>query len=471
MRLLRLETLLHSCCLPTTTLVSTSLPPAQPYYFYHLSLGHCGVVLSGLVHLAAEYCDLFHVTLVPEKTKLIGLFPPGQEVQAILSSSFNPISIAGLPIPFTDSAEHVGILRSTTGGNMPHILSRITAHQRALQGVLHCGLARGHRGNIASGLRLEKIYGAPVLLSGTAALVLSTPEITALHQHYKCMIKQLLKLPSNVPESFAMLLAGSLPITALLHLGMLTLLGMISRLGPGNILHKIGRNSLLSAVNSRSWFIQVRLITQKYNMADPLLTLQCPPTKAQWKSSCRAAVTRWWLLQYRGEASHLDSMVNFKYNFFSLSKPHRTLTTANSSYEVQRACTVALMLSGQYNTDYHRRWWSPQNPQGHCRLCTAPPGQPPPLGTLSHQLLHCPSLQPARDSSVQLCRELLLYRPQLQPLFSHYLCGSPEDALAFLVDPSSCSLLIAAAQCQGGQVLYQDCHYVSRVWCHSNHKF
>ena len=119
-------------------------------------------------------------------------------------------------------------------------------------------------------------------------------------------------------------------------------------------------------------------------------------------------------------------MVNFKYNFFSLSKPHRTLTTANSCYEVQRACTVALMLSGQYSTDHHRRWWSPQNPQGHCRLCTAPPGQPPPLGTLSHQLLHCPSLQPARDSSVQLCRELLLYRPQLQPLFSHYLCGSVQ---------------------------------------------
>ena len=255
---------------------------------------------------------------------------------------------------------------------MPHILSRITAHQRALQGVLHCGLARGHRGTIASGLRLEKIYGAPVLLSGTAALVLSTPEISALHQHYKCTIKQLLKLPINTPESFAMLISGSLPLTALLHLGMLTLLGMISRLGPDNILHKIGRNSLLSAANSRSWFIQVRLITHKYGLADPLITLQRPQTKAQWKSSCRAAVTRWWLLQYRGEASHLDSMVNFKYNFFSLTKPHRTLTTANSCYEVQRACTVALMLSGQYSTDYHRRWWSPHNPQGHCRLCIAP---------------------------------------------------------------------------------------------------
>ena len=63
-----------------------------------------------------------------------------------------------------------------------------------------------------------------------AALVLSSPELGALHQHYKVTVRNILRLPQNTPESFIMLAAGSLPATALLLLGMLTLLGMLARL-------------------------------------------------------------------------------------------------------------------------------------------------------------------------------------------------------------------------------------------------
>ena len=218
-----------------------------------------------------------------------------------LAEVCNPITISGRPIPFSDSSEHVGILRSAEGGNMPHVLGRVSAHTRALQGVLHCGLARGHRGNTAAGLKLERIYGAPVLLSGVAALVLSSPELATLHQQYKVMVRNLARLPQNTPECFIMLLGGTLPATALVHLGMLTLLGMVARLGPSGILNKLGRHALLLGA-PRSWFVQVRHITLKYGLTDPLLVLQQPSTKGQWKTSCRAAVTKWWLDYYRGEA-------------------------------------------------------------------------------------------------------------------------------------------------------------------------
>ena len=58
------------------------------------------------------------------------------------------IAINGELIDFSVSAEHVGMLRSTAG-NTPTILARITAHKQALGGVLHTGVARGHRGNPA----------------------------------------------------------------------------------------------------------------------------------------------------------------------------------------------------------------------------------------------------------------------------------------------------------------------------------
>ena len=253
--------------------------------------------LAALVHLTEEYCAAYHVTLVPEKTKLLAFSGVGHAQLLKLAEVVNPISISGKQIFFSESAEHVGILRSTAGGNMPHILARLAAHRRAVHGVLHCGLAKGHRGNPAAGLRLERSYGAPVLLSGVAALVLSSAEISALHQHYKSSLRQLLRLPITTPESFVMFLAGSLPATAIVHLRTLTLLGMISRLGPTGILNKIGRDSLLTASNKGSWFLAVRRTTQQYGLPDPLIVLQQPLPKCRWKSLCKGMVMKWWEAQ------------------------------------------------------------------------------------------------------------------------------------------------------------------------------
>ena len=78
----------------------------------------------------------------------------------------------GEKINFVESAEHVGILRSSSG-NSPTILARLTAHRNALNAVLHNGMARGHRGNPAASLHVDQVYGIPVLLSGLRPLVLS----------------------------------------------------------------------------------------------------------------------------------------------------------------------------------------------------------------------------------------------------------------------------------------------------------
>ena len=118
-----------------------------------------------------------------------------------------------------------------------------------------------------------------------------------------------------------MLMAGTLPATALLHLGMLSLLGMMARLGPDCILNKISRASLQATTSSHSWFNQVRHISQKYGLPDPILVLQQPTTKYRWKTTCKSKVVDWWECQYRGEAVLLDSLQHFNSNFFSLTRP------------------------------------------------------------------------------------------------------------------------------------------------------
>ena len=91
-----------------------------------------------------------------KKTKLLAFSGVGHAQLLKLAEVVNPISISGKQIFFSESAEHVGILRSTAGGNMPHILARLAAHRRAVHGVFHCGLAKRNRGNPAAGLRLER---------------------------------------------------------------------------------------------------------------------------------------------------------------------------------------------------------------------------------------------------------------------------------------------------------------------------
>ena len=96
--------------------------------------------------------------------------------------------INGRNIPFSECAEHVGIIRSVDG-NLPNIVNRIKAHRKALGAVLFTGLAQRHRANPAVGLKIERIYGSPVLMSGLASQVLLGSELTLLDQHCKKLTK------------------------------------------------------------------------------------------------------------------------------------------------------------------------------------------------------------------------------------------------------------------------------------------
>ena len=60
--------------------------------------------------------------------------------------------------------------------------------------VLFTGTACSHRGNPAASVKLEKLYGLPVLFSGVASLVLSEAEKNMIDQHYKGVLLNLLKL-------------------------------------------------------------------------------------------------------------------------------------------------------------------------------------------------------------------------------------------------------------------------------------
>ena len=255
--------------------------------------------LQGLVQLAVNYAADYHITMVPEKTKLLCFTPAGQELETKYWDMVRPVTIDGMKIPFSKEADHVGILRCTQSGNMPSLLARMSSHNRALFAILPAGIARNHNSNAAASLRVEKRYGLPVLLSGLAALVLSSKEQETLNHHHKEKLERLQKLYPRTPAPAVFFLAGSLPASAILHLNQLTLLGMIARLGPDSILHRHGRQVLSSPpasllLSRQSWFFQLRSMCEEYSLQDPLYVLASPPSKNEGKKSTKLQVLKFW---------------------------------------------------------------------------------------------------------------------------------------------------------------------------------
>ena len=124
----------------------------------------------------------------------------------------SPISLDGLKIKFEDEAEHVGLIRSTSG-NLVHISSRFTSHKKCLAAVLHSGLARRHRANPAASIRIHNCYATPVLLSCLPSLVLNSSEVKMVDSYLKVTHQNLLKLMDKTPACVVHFLAGTLPGT------------------------------------------------------------------------------------------------------------------------------------------------------------------------------------------------------------------------------------------------------------------
>ena len=324
--------------------------------------------LQNLLQLTLYYCSKYNVELCAEKTVLQVFATKKMKTEIDYLKEFSPVTLEGIKLEFCDTAEHVGIVRAVSG-NLPNIVNRISSHKKAVAAVLHAGTARHHRANPAAGLRLQQVYGFPVLLLGLGSLVMNRIELSVVNQHHKDTLHGLLRLLPNTPQPVIYFLAGSLPGEALVHLRQLSLLGMITRL-QGTTLHKHAINAFDSKPSSASWLHQVRDICLQYQLPHPLTLLgaETPLSKEAFKSLAKKQVINYWELKLRSEASPLTSLRYFHPQYMSLATPHPIFLSAGSSpYEVIKAGVQATFLSGRYRTERLCRFWS-NNPQGFCLL-------------------------------------------------------------------------------------------------------
>ena len=420
--------------------------------------------LQHILRLVLEYCKKFNVQLSSTKTKLI-MIPTVKAKQFI---PFNPVCINNEEIPFVDQAEHVGVVRSITG-NLPNIMKRLSSFKKVLSFLVACGLARGHRSNPAASLRILSIYATPVLLSGLHTLVLYSAETLRVDQQYRRTVQNILGLSKNSPASVVYFTAGSLPLTAILHLRQLSLFSMISRL-PSDPLYSHAQHVLLTASSSsKSWFVVIRHLFLQYGLPHPLDILSNPPSKEAFKKLVKSKIIDFWGRKLRLTALPLinRSLRYFDTKFMSLSCPHPLLIAAGKNVdEVSKARIQLKLLVSQYPCGQLTRYWTPDNPDG---LCSYPPCYSAgAVETREHLLLHCPAYVDVRLRMLSVCFKLS------NPTSHHItvrllLAGTTNEQMQLLLDSSSIPDVISAVQGVGDSVL-GDLMYLGRTWCFAIHR-
>ena len=422
--------------------------------------------LECLLFLSELYCRKFNVKLCAEKTKLLVISPKNNREQIELVKLANTLSLDGSHINFVDSAEHVGVIRSTSG-NILNIFNRITSHKRALGATMAAGLAQSHRANPAAGLKIQQMYGTPVLMSGLASLVLSNSEIDIINHHVKAKLESIQKLFPRTPAPVVFFLGGSLPGKALLHLRQLNLFGMICRLS-GNILNRIAIEKLTAArTTSNSWFLQIRNLCLQYRLPHPMDLIKSPHPKQVFKKLVKSKVIDFWEHHYRMEALSLDSLCYFQPSFMSLTTPHPIWSSAKSNpYEVSKARIQALMLSGRYRTEMLMSHWTHRD--GNC-LALSCSGMNRPE-TVEHILVLCPSFADIRSKLFRFWKSATskMY-PELSEIVRCALTNPVKYRCQFILDCSVMPEVIQLVQTHGTS-RRDHLLYLTRSFCFAIHR-
>ena len=420
--------------------------------------------LQSLLNISQSLTTSRCMLNVKEKTKVLAFAPKG-DVSVAYWQDVSPLIMNDSPLPLSTEAEHVGVLRSSSG-NLPSITSRIAGHTKCLYSVISCGMARHHRGNPAASLRVEASYSAPKLFSGLATLCLSPSELEILSLHHRTTLQRLQRLHPCTPAPAVHLLSGSLPAPALLHKHQFTLLHMVAMLGPNNTLYQHAAYMLHHSVPN-SWFSSLRQTADQYCLPDPLQILISPPPKLEFKAKVKSAIKGYWHDTLVRQAASLPSLCFLRSHFLPLGDgPHPVWWTCGSSASAVRAATVqAKMLSGRYRTCWLRRHWTGES--GACRLpdCGHVPGDIPHL--LSAE---CPALQPYLATTLPHLLAMLSPHKDLLSLVLYAMKSNKEIAASFFLDPSTNPMVIALVQQYGQGPVLGPLFQVSRAWIWSAHR-
>ena len=182
--------------------------------------------------------------------------------------------------------------------------------------------------------------------SGLSSFTLRSESLKTLALFHRKILRSILSLSKNATIPAIHFLLGELPIEAQIHKDIFSLFYSVWR-NPSSKIHKIVKYLLQnSQKNSRTWSIHVRNLSEKYEIEDPLISLERdPPEKSQFKEFIQTKICVFYEKSLRDAAKTNSKMTYFNVNLTGLrGRNHPALTGLVTTKQVKNSRIHQKML-------------------------------------------------------------------------------------------------------------------------------
>jgi hypothetical protein len=228
-----------------------------------------------------------------------------------------------------------------------------------------------------SSLNIYRIYVVPRMMYGLEAVTLTAKQIQDLEDYHRKTTRDLQTLPTRVASCVVYLLAGMLPLEALLDMQLVVLLIATTK---SEALKTCGLHQLsCKNGNSSSWFVYSAKRLQVYNL-DALEIILCKTSLR----SAKNAISNHWTSLLQKEAALKSTLRFLECESCSLRKPHPVWISAGcNSAEIRKAVQKVRLLSGTYLLQAGKAVFNQYQVDPNCPLCKSEPED------RAHFLLRC----------------------------------------------------------------------------------
>ena len=337
----------------------------------------------------------------------------------------------GIKMPNVTTTTHLGMKRSTTITKTAeeNVQVNISKARKTVYSLLSAGL-HGHNGlDPQTSLHITRIYDLPVLLYGLELILPNKTLTQRLEIFQKKLLKRLLSVPINTPDSAVYILSGFLPVEAQIHKKALVFFNNICHQSETSIEKRLAiRQTTVKSMKSKSWFIDIKKLLLKYDLGDIEECLKSPLPKLKWKTKVNQSLYKYWTEVIVNQATMYSSLNYLNVKKYQPGKIHPLLKIEpNSARDIPRISIKLKLLCGVYVLQSTRASFNQNEVDPTCQMCSSYPE------TLDHFILECPMLSAIRKPV--LCDISNEYNNlNCSPSHFHSLCK--EEHLKIILDCS-----------------------------------
>ena len=391
--------------------------------------------LQSLINIIGHYGRRYRLIFGANKTKIT---VTGSRQDMEYYKDIQLWTLYGEKLNVTDDNDHLGLVVSGSNEEIKNIDRNIAAARASLFSFL--GNIFAYKCKLSQAVQFHTwvTFIKPVLRSGLAALPIRPTTVKSLEIFHHKILRAILKLSKYSPVVPLYFLLGEPPISATLHLDVLSLFWNIWSNPQTKANEAVKYLLQMCDEKSLTWSAHVRILFALYSLPDPLALLGTPAwPKEKWKEYTKAAVVSYHEHTLRQKAGTNRKLKYLNVQTLSLlGKPHPILSWVSTTRDTVVIRPHLKMLSGDYlcyeNLSHDRGF------KANCPMCQAmAPDHPAPDETLQHLLTRCRATAETRNRLIpDLLNVIASYFP-----YNDLLSYPKHNHLAqFILDCSSLNL-------------------------------